>query len=731
MEAALRITEVADGAPPEPDLLVPPALRADLETSRQRFEGHAFVVIKDPVSLKYFRLRAEDHALASLLDGRRSVREIRAAFLREHPHAALAQSEEALTQRIATFANELMLAGFLEATAAGVRRQIELQRRPKRPSTPWGWFMKALFLKIPLWDPDRLLTRLERRLRGLWSWTGFTLSLLILLAGAAVFAFEFPRIAPSLNDFLTLPNLALVWVLTLVVKVVHEFGHGLTCKHYGGEVHEMGVLVMVFSPFLYADVTDSYLFPRPRHRLLVAAAGIYIELVIAAGATLLWAVSQPGPTQQLLFNLMLITSVWTVLFNANPLMKFDGYYMLVDLLGVPNLRAKAQLCVGDLCRRLLFGGGPAAPAVEAQLPRKRRGWFVLYSVAAQLYLLNVTLGIAVLFHHLLQPYGLAWLGDLLGGGALVSMLLVPALMFFRKHLQTAPGRWRRPAAGLFVVALAAAALLACPWQITVERPALLRPVDSEFIRAEVPGRLQSIRVRSGQELAAGEVVAVLTNPRLSADVAAAGLRLERAQREADLALGAAAPAAWQQAKAAVVQAQVALAEARRLEAKLVLRSARGGTVLTPDLQRLAAGSLRPGDALCEVAALAPIQVFIPLNERQARHIRAGQKVELRVPAWPAQTFAGQVMTDLKTPPTDRLPANLVATLGGDVAAQPDAQGGLTPLETTYGVLVSLPNDDRRLRPGMTGTVRIQGDRQALGRVLWMQLLDFVSLDYRW
>lgn len=196
-------------------------------------------------------------------------------------------------------------------------------------------------------------------------------------------------------------------------------------------------------------------------------------------------------------------------------------------------------------------------------------------------------------------------------------------------------------------------------------------------------------------------------------------------------LGSDAPAAYRQAQATLEQVRVALAEARRVESKLVLRAASGGVVVTPDLDRLAAGSLRAGDALCEVARLDPVQIYIPLNERQARHIRAGQRVELRVPAVPGSTFEGRVIEDKKTPPASELPPNLVATLGGDLAAQPDAQGRLTPLETTYGVLVSLPNAaPHPLRPGMTGTARIHGDTLTMAQVLWMQVLDFISLDYR-
>lgn len=729
----LSISEITAETPGDVDHTVPSALRSDLTVSHQLFEGRAFAIIKDPLSLKYFRLPAEDFALASLFDGKRSVAEILAAFIKGQPQAALSQTSAEMTERIRRFAQELLHGGFLETTVAAARHQQRLKQARPTHTTPWRLFMKSLFLKIPLWDPDALLIRLERRMRWVWSWPGFIISLVILLSGMAVFALNFPRISPSLNDFLALPNLALIWALTIVVKIIHEFGHGLTCKHYGGEVHEMGAMVIVFSPFLYADVTDSYLFPKKRHRILVAAAGIYIELVIAAIATLLWAISQPGPTQQLLFNLMLITSVWTVLFNANPLMKFDGYYILTDVLDVPNLRAKAQMCVSEMLRRVCFGNSGGAASVESLLPRRRRGWFVLYSVAAQIYLLYITLGIAMLFHHLLKPYGLAWLGDWIGVGALISMLLVPGMSFFTKQLtanRTAARSSRRPWVILGVVLLLAALLLQMPWQVYVERPAVMQPVNGEFVRAEVPGRLSEIRVKAGQQVKAGDVVAVLGSPSLTADVRTAELRLQRVQRELDLTIGSEAPAAFRQVQSQLAQAKLELDEAQRLTSRLTLRASRAGWVITPDLERLAAGSLRAGDALCEIVPLDPIQIFIPLNERQARYIQAGQSVDLRVPAVPEKMFQGRVIEDRKTAPARELPPNLVATLGGDLAAQPDAEGRLKPLETTYGVLVSLPNADHSLRPGMTGTVRIHGPSQPLHRVLWMKLLDFISLDYR-
>jgi hypothetical protein len=157
------VIQVTDAAAPHGvDSTLPSALRSDLNISHQLFEGRAYAIIKDPLSLKYFRLPSEDFALASLFDGKRNVAAIRTAFLQQQPQAALKHTRDELTERITRFANELLLSGFLEATAAGVRQQQKMEAARRPVVTPWGLFMKALFLKIPLFDPDALLIRMEQ-----------------------------------------------------------------------------------------------------------------------------------------------------------------------------------------------------------------------------------------------------------------------------------------------------------------------------------------------------------------------------------------------------------------------------------------------------------------------------------------------------------------------------------------------------------------------------------------
>ena len=140
-----------------------------------------------------------------------------------------------------------------------------------------------------------------------------------------------------MSRFFSLNNIALIWVTTILIKSIHELGHGLTCKHFGGEVHEVGVMLLVFTPYFFVNVSDSWVMPDRNKRILISAAGIYVELVLASLATLLWAVVQPGALQQELWNIMVIASVSTLIFNANPLMRFDGYYIMTDWIEVPNL----------------------------------------------------------------------------------------------------------------------------------------------------------------------------------------------------------------------------------------------------------------------------------------------------------------------------------------------------------------------------------------------------------
>ena len=222
------------------------------------------------------------------------------------------------------------------------------------------------------------------------------------------------------------------------MKIIHEFGHGLTAKHFGGEVHEMGILFLVLTPALYCDVTDSWLLPNKWKRIWISAAGIYVECFLASIATFVWWYSTPGLLNSLAMATMFICSVNTILFNANPLLRYDGYYVMADWLEIPNLRIKSTQFFGYLIQEKVLG---LEIPVQSYLPRSRRILFVTYAMASYVYRWFVTFAILWFLSQVLKPYKLESVSYLLAAGALVPLVGMPFYQIV-KFLRT-PGRLRK------------------------------------------------------------------------------------------------------------------------------------------------------------------------------------------------------------------------------------------------------------------------------------------------
>jgi hypothetical protein len=219
---------------------------------------------------------------------------------------------------------------------------IELKKRSDEAEAA-GFKQKLtniLSIRFRGFDPDRMLTAMNPFTAWFFTWPTF-IAMLLLGIGAASLIFAqfdtFQAKLPSFGEFFEAKNwiwLALVMALT---KVAHEFGHGLACKRFGGQCHEAGVMLLVLTPCLYMNVSDSWLLKSKWQRAFIAAAGMYVELIIASIAVFIWWFSQPGMVNQLALNVIFVSSVSTLLFNANPLLRYDGYYILSDLLEIPNL----------------------------------------------------------------------------------------------------------------------------------------------------------------------------------------------------------------------------------------------------------------------------------------------------------------------------------------------------------------------------------------------------------
>ena len=391
-------------------------LRPDLETTPQFYEGVTYYVVKDPVSLRYYRFSEADHFLLRQWDGSRTMEEARQNFEeRFRPQRLLLEDLEALGQM-------LIKAGLAVHELPQAGRQL-FERRRRRRRTEWlQRLTNILYIEVPLLDPDPLLRMLLRRLGGLLSPAFLGLGLLFMLSALLFIGTHFEGFCaklPSAQEFFHYQNLLYLWVALGLVKIVHELAHGLTCTAMGGEVHDMGVLLLCLSPCLYMNVSDAWTLPDKSKRMAVGLAGVYVELLIAAAATFLWWNTTVPLIHHLSQSLMIVCSVNTVLFNGNPLLRYDGYYVLADWLEVPNLRERCNAYLKRLAMKHCLG---MEVAPEAPMAWQRRVLFVVYAVGSYVYGWVVAFGILWTVAQFLKPYKLGSISLLMAFAALASMV---------------------------------------------------------------------------------------------------------------------------------------------------------------------------------------------------------------------------------------------------------------------------------------------------------------------
>src|SRR6266487_4646078 len=301
-------------------------VRPDLQIFEQKYEGKTFNVVKDPVCLRYYRFNQQEFFVFRLFDGDHTLEQVRDRFEDEYkPHRLEYQDLE-------SFARQLVTAGLVQHEQHGAGKHLFERRAKQRRLKRLTALSNILYWKIPVFDPDRILTWMYQYLSWIFTTWFFLLSVGLMLSAVIHVTLHFDTFyakLPAYQEFFTWNSVMYMWLSLGVVKVIHEFGHGLSCKAFKGECHEMGVLLMCLSPALYCNVTDAWTLADKWKRIIISFAGIYVELIIAAAATFVWWSTDNGTfTNNLSLSLIIVCSVSTVLFNANPLMRYDGYYIL-------------------------------------------------------------------------------------------------------------------------------------------------------------------------------------------------------------------------------------------------------------------------------------------------------------------------------------------------------------------------------------------------------------------
>jgi putative peptide zinc metalloprotease protein len=706
--------------------------RRDIQLAPAAFAGQSAYVLKDPLSLELFHLTAEEFFLFQALRAQTTLGRLRREF--ERRFAPRRISPEALQHGL----NQLHNQGLLLSEASAQGREL-LERGNKRRRQEWLLGLaRLLSFRLGSIDATGFIDGLYGKVRWLFSLPMLAVATSVLLYAAWLLLAHGREVVARLPGLaeLSQPRYWLLWLVTIAaVKVVHELGHALTCKHLGGRCHEMGLLLLAFMPCLYCDVSDAWRLSSKWRRIAVSAAGMAVEVVIAAAALAVWWHTQPGLLHIWCLSIVVVCSFGTLLVNANPLMRYDGYYILSDLAEVPNLASRAQGLLSGKLRRWLLNQPPEDDPLLS--PRRRRALMV-YAVAAKVYL---TLLVVFIFAGLLtlaRPYRLENLVYTLGAATLAGMLVGPIAgvwQIWRNPSNRPHLRGQRMAVLLGLVIAIVAGVLYWPIDRTVTGPVVFVPAEGQAVYAATGGELV-YAVPAGTAVHQGDVVARLTDPKIDFTLAEQEgeyqvRRVRYEQLESLRAWDERSSAQTPTAQAALADAQAQLAEQRRQAQQLSLTAPIDGVVIAPPtlehsetddgqlptwsgspLEPRNAGCwIEPGTVLCTVADPRRLDALVAIDQADVLEVKPGQPVRILVASSPVRVLEGEVVE--------------VAQRGAKRATpQPTADPGKYHL-----VEVRLTTDDELLLVGSRGTAKIEASHTTLGAMLSNQLRRMLRLPW--
>jgi putative peptide zinc metalloprotease protein len=685
---------------------------------RQVYEGRTHYVVKDPVGLRYFRFKEEEYFLLRNFDGKKRLEELKDDYEREF------RPQQITIEELARFASQLTQAGIASVDASGQGQVLYDRFRKSRLRQRLAAWTNVLYIKIPIFDPDKLLTRMLPLLR--WIFHPVTVWATVLLWGVAFLWVmshydEFQARLPQFYTFFNWHNMVFMWLALGVVKIIHEFGHGLTCKYFGGECHEMGALFLVLSPCLYCDVSDSWLLPNKWHRVWIGAAGIYVELTMAAICTFVWWNTDIGLINNLALSTMFVCSVNTVLFNGNPLLRYDGYYMLMDIMEIPNLRAKAARFFSSVFGKFCLG---LPTDTESYLPRARRVFFFIFAVASYIYRWFISFAILWFLYRFLRPYKLSTISAFLALASLSTLLVVPSYQlgkFIWESRRTSTVSKLRLIATISVLGAAAAFVFGVPLPLNVKASFVLVPQSPEYVWVEVPGMLTEQFVKDGDKVQQDRLLGVLHNPtKLGEKLSVETLRDQHAlMAQSKGRIGRFADVQAEEVLAAMYQEQV-----RTIQTdldRLELRSHRAGVVMQPPKPEELGKFMQvdPGSPpFCQIGDPSKLEAWLVIDQGEIDLVHEDQDVKLKFYSHALRTFDGTV-AEIPNVDVDKLPPELSSMAGGEVPTKEDPRTGQQkPIHTLYYAVVPLQNDGGLFQPGLRGVAKIRADKLTLGMRFW-------------
>jgi putative peptide zinc metalloprotease protein len=691
-----------------------PRLRSSVQVHRQHFRGRMWHVLQDPSSNQFFRLNDPAYRFVAMLDGARTVADVWRVCNEQFGDEAPTQGE-AIQLLGQLYAYNLLYAELPPDVEGLFRRYRKRRQREVR-----SYLSNFLFIRIPLIDPERFIERWVGIVGKAFSKVGFAVWLALVATALVLVAGEADQLFKRASGVLDLSNLPLLYVSLVLVKVVHEFSHAFACKRFGklsgtgGEVHVMGVMFLVFTPLPYMDASSAWAFRSKWHRVVVGAAGMLAEIAVAAVAAIVWTQIADGTLRSICYNMMFIASVSTLLFNGNPLLRYDAYYILSDLVEIPNLSQRAKEYIYYLVKKYVWR---AKRVHDPAHSRGERIWFVVYGVASTLYRVFILSAILIFV-----AGKFFMLGAVLAIAAFALWVCVPLGKFV--HYLATSGElmrvrtWAMASSAAFVL-LVLAGLGLIPVSDHARVEGVVEPVELSAVYAQADGRVVHYLPSGRRVTPDGPPLVTCENPELSTrhEELLSERRFLEAQRR--LARQQEGPAAVQIVEEKLDALEEEIAYVERELADLAIHAPKPGTWVAPDIDRAENRYLRRGDAVGLVAAMDRLLIRAPAGQDAAAVLiteaeQGDLDLEIRVRGRPDLELRGRVRQILPAGRKELPSPALGYAVGGPIETVLEDPEGMEATQRLFEVqIVPQESSGVRLLAGQRVVVRFTLQKRTL------------------
>lgn len=659
-----------------------PRLRRHARLHRTHYRGQLWYVLQDRTSGRFHRFSPSSHMIISMMDGVRTVQQIWDIACEQLDDETLTQDE--VLRLLGQLHTADVLYGDIPPDISELAERGTRQRNRKFMMS----FMNPLAVRLPVFDPDDFVAATMPLVRPFISWFGALIWLCVVGYGTFLALSHWSELTENVVDrVLTAQNLGILVLCYIMIKAVHELGHAYVVKRWGGDVHEIGVMFLVFMPVPYVDASDAMQFNSKWQRALVGGAGILVEGFLAALAMIIWLNAEDGLVRAFAFNTMLIGGISTLLFNGNPLLKFDGYYVMSDLIEVPNLAQRSKTYLGYLIKRYAFGMRHEESNATA---RGEPTWFVCYAIAAFIYRMFITFAIVLFVSTQFFFLGIIlaiWSVALMFGWPILKMIwFLLANPGLRRH------RGRAFAITGSTIALIAVGLFAVPVpHATVAEGVVWVPGD-QIIHSDADGLIVEVHSEPGQPITGGAPLLRLDDPLISARSKMLDgfiVELDRRLAAQTFTDRSAARVITEELNAA--RADKAFTEERL--ANLVVRASATGQLIMPGIDDMVGKFVQKGDVIAYVTDYRNPLIRVIVPESRSDLVRSEtQSLQVRFASEPDRIETARIEREIPALSTD-LPSLALATDGGGrIALDPMANGRRASLSNLLHLDVRISED---------------------------------------